>query len=161
MEDRDVIWDSQHGFTKGKSCLTNLVAFYDAMTVSVDKGRATSVVYLDLFKALDAVSHNILLSKLKRYPSHSSNVMLIDKYFNPRDFCSGRASQCTHQWWLLINTLQNFAWLPTWAYLIIPRGAHICPWFSERKWLQCTAGSRTSASPCNMYNCSTATHDAM
>jgi len=27
MEDRDGIQDSQHGFTKGKSCLSDLVAF--------------------------------------------------------------------------------------------------------------------------------------
>lgn len=38
VEGREVIWENEHGFTKGKSCLINLVAFYDSVPASVNEG---------------------------------------------------------------------------------------------------------------------------
>jgi len=53
MEEKNVIRSSQHGFTKGKSCLTNLIAFHDGMTGWVDERRTVGVVYLSFSKAFD------------------------------------------------------------------------------------------------------------
>ena len=44
MEARDVIRDSQHGFSKGKFCLIKLVVFCDGVTRSVDKGTTMDVI---------------------------------------------------------------------------------------------------------------------
>ena len=50
-EDKELIGDSQCGFTKG-ICMTN---FYNHITALVDKGRTTGVISVDLCKAFDAV----------------------------------------------------------------------------------------------------------
>jgi len=60
IRDKKMTWRSQHGLRKGKSLLTNWIAFCDKMTGSVDKARLVDVVYPDVREAFDAVSHSIL-----------------------------------------------------------------------------------------------------
>jgi len=84
VEEKKVIRSSQHGFTKGKSCLANLIAFYNGMTGWVDEGRAMDVVYLDFRKAFNTVSHNILLGKLRKCGLDEWSVRWIQKWLNGR-----------------------------------------------------------------------------
>ncbi|GAB0207369.1 mitochondrial enolase superfamily member 1 [Grus japonensis] len=84
VEEKKVIGSGQHGFTKGKSCLTNVIAFYDGMTSWVDEGRAVDVVYLDVSKAFDTISHNILVSKLRKCGSDEWTVRWVENWLNDR-----------------------------------------------------------------------------
>ena len=49
-----------HGLMNYRSCLADLISFYDKVTCLVDEGKAVNVVYLDFSKAFDTVPHSIL-----------------------------------------------------------------------------------------------------
>lgn len=63
---KQVIGKSKCGFTKGKSCQTDLTAFYNKVMLSVHVGRAVNVVHLDFSTAFNTISHSFLLDKLAR-----------------------------------------------------------------------------------------------
>ncbi|GAB0178715.1 mitochondrial enolase superfamily member 1 [Grus japonensis] len=84
VEEKKVMGSDQNGFTKRKSCLTNLIAFCDGMTSWVDEERAVDVVYLDFSKAFDTVSHNILIRKLRKCGLDEWTVRWIENWLNGR-----------------------------------------------------------------------------
>ena len=65
LNNYNLILDSQHGFRKGRSCMTNLLLFLDKVTAAVDRGEGVDVVFLDLAKAFDKVPRQRLLAKIK------------------------------------------------------------------------------------------------
>ena len=56
---------SLHGFLKARSCLTNVLCFFEEITKWVDDGLPVDVIYLDFQKAFDKVPHQRLIVKLK------------------------------------------------------------------------------------------------
>ena len=67
LKTNKLISPSQHGFTKNRSCATNLLEFLEDITREVDRGENVDVVYLDFAKAFDKVPTARLLKKLKAH----------------------------------------------------------------------------------------------
>ena len=59
-----ILKDSQHGFLKRRSCLTNILDFLEEVYEKLDEGKAADVIYLDFAKAFDKVPHSRLAAKL-------------------------------------------------------------------------------------------------
>ena len=56
--------ESQHGFRKSRSTLTNLIEYYESILHLLEHERSVDSIYLDFSKAFDKCDHNIILSKL-------------------------------------------------------------------------------------------------
>ena len=84
VEEKKVIKSSQHGFIKGKSCLTYVLSFYDDKSAWVGDGRAVDAVYPDVSKAFDTVSHNVLIGKLRKCGLDEWSSRWIENWLNSR-----------------------------------------------------------------------------
>lgn len=67
IQDRKVFGSGQHRFTERKSCLINLITFYDEMTDLVYKWGAEDFICLDFNTDFDTLCPNILIDKLTKY----------------------------------------------------------------------------------------------
>ena len=75
---------SQHGFLKARSCLTNLLCFFEEITKWADEGSPVDVIYLDFQKAFDKVPHQRLILKLKSHGMGNSIINWIEQWLKDR-----------------------------------------------------------------------------
>ena len=67
LEDNNLITNSQHGFRKGRSCLSQLLIHVDDILQNLLEGNDTDAIYVDYAKAFDKVDHELLLAKVQSY----------------------------------------------------------------------------------------------
>ena len=72
---RDQIHKLQHGFSKGRSCTSQLLKVCHNICAILDKGGQVDIAYLDFSKAFDCVNHNLLMNKLERNHNINGNLL--------------------------------------------------------------------------------------
>ena len=65
--DYSILSCNQYGFRINHSTAYALIQLYDKLSDAIDKGNVTLGLFIDLSKAFDTVSHDILLAKLEFY----------------------------------------------------------------------------------------------
>lgn len=81
---RNQISPCQHGFMENRSTVTNLMQITQFISEAINNRSQVDVVYTDLTKAFDRISHSILLHKLNNFGFHYSLLQFIKSYLQDR-----------------------------------------------------------------------------
>ena len=65
LEQHGHLPDGQHGFRAGRSCLTQLLTFWDSLLDKMEQGKGVDVIYTDYAKAFDKCEIGVLLHRLR------------------------------------------------------------------------------------------------
>jgi hypothetical protein len=79
-----ILIDNQYGFRNGHSTYLALLQLYNKISSAIDKNEFIIGIFLDLSKAFDTVSHDILFDKLQHYGIRATTLDWFKSYLNNR-----------------------------------------------------------------------------
>lgn len=96
LEEHKLLSNFQHGFRKQRSTTTALLQLLNTIFTELDNNKKVMALFLDLSKAFDCVSHEVLIQKAESYGLRGTCSKLLRCYLSDREqyvSFDGRASQ--------------------------------------------------------------------
>ena len=84
LESNSILSNKQHGFRKGRSCLTHLLKHIDDIIQSLLNDNDHNVIYLHFAKAFDKVDNEILVHKLRQCGVQGKLLKCIEQFLANR-----------------------------------------------------------------------------
>lgn len=84
LEINNLLDGEQHGFRKGRSATTAAIDFIESIINAIEAGEKVGGLFMDLSKAFDSVSHNLLIKKLTKFKIKDPILSWIKSYLTNR-----------------------------------------------------------------------------
>lgn len=108
--------DAQQGFKKGRLTTTGVVRFVERVAETFEKEEPLGLTLLDVSKAFDVVSHEVLLEKLKNYGVGGVVLSTLKSYLkNRRQRLMLMAEPCLVS---CLSTMRCATMLSTWPTVV-------------------------------------------
>ena len=88
LNKNNILTSSQFGFRTNSSTELAVTTLYDKLLNNLNEKRISFLLFLDLKKAFDSVSHSILLRKLHHYGFRGPSFNLLQSYLTNRSICT-------------------------------------------------------------------------
>ena len=87
LNDNKLLHPNQSGFRENRFCQTALTHLVDHWLHNINNNKFNGVLFVDFRKALDVISHKLLLRKLNIYGVSSCTLELLSSYLADRHQC--------------------------------------------------------------------------
>ena len=87
LSDNGVLSEAQHGFRKKKSTISAIVSLLDAIYKNINNNNNSYIIYLDLKKAFDTISHEKMIKKLEALGLDGLTLGWFNSYLLDRSQC--------------------------------------------------------------------------
>ena len=84
LKTNGLLSNHQHGFTTGRSCITQLLTTLHDWFSMINDGKPVDAIYLDLQKAFDKDPHRRFLTKLEGHGVHGQILCWIEDFLSNR-----------------------------------------------------------------------------
>lgn len=81
---RGLLDEEQHGFSRNRSTVTNLVCYQNDILLNMEGRRQVDSVYTDFSKAFDRVDHHILYQKLSKFGFNDRLIQWFQSFLSDR-----------------------------------------------------------------------------
>ena len=87
LADNQLYNETQHGFRKSRSTITNLIEYYESVLLQLENSKFVDSIYLDFSKAFDKCDHGIIIQKLTKLGIQGNLLRWIECFLRRRKQC--------------------------------------------------------------------------